>query len=68
MKKLLGLKIKRRDHIQFDYSFHEIIVPDKIPENFDSRKKWHTCNSIKSIKDQSNCGSCWVCKLYFYFF
>lgn len=34
---------------------------DFLPENFDSRKKWPECFSLlNSVKDQSNCGSCWV--------
>lgn len=30
------------------------------PENFDSREAWPDCSSIKEIRDQSNCGSCWA--------
>lgn len=31
-----------------------------IPKNFDARKKWPKCTSIKLIRDQSRCGSCWA--------
>ncbi|CAJ0583831.1 unnamed protein product, partial [Mesorhabditis spiculigera] len=31
-----------------------------IPENFDSRKVWPMCDSIKVVRDQSSCGSCWA--------
>ncbi|XGW24180.1 hypothetical protein V3C99_005963 [Haemonchus contortus] len=31
-----------------------------IPESFDSRQKWKDCPSIRDIRDQSNCGSCWA--------
>lgn len=31
-----------------------------LPEFFDAREKWSGCVSIKMIRDQSICGSCWV--------
>jgi cathepsin B len=31
-----------------------------IPEAFDSRQQWPKCDSIKAIRDQSSCGSCWA--------
>ncbi|KAL4464660.1 hypothetical protein ABPG74_011221 [Tetrahymena malaccensis] len=31
-----------------------------IPESFDSREQWPNCASIKQIRDQSTCGSCWA--------
>ncbi|KAF7285752.1 hypothetical protein GWI33_010120 [Rhynchophorus ferrugineus] len=33
---------------------------DAIPESFDSREAWPQCESLKTIWDQSNCGSCWA--------
>lgn len=35
-------------------------VADDIPDNFDSREAWPKCESIKEIRDQANCGSCWA--------
>ncbi|XP_054155215.1 cathepsin B-like [Oppia nitens] len=32
----------------------------EIPESFDSRDKWPKCQSIKEIRDQGSCGSCWA--------
>jgi cathepsin B len=37
----------------------ELSVAD-LPENFDSRTNWKDCQSIKEIRDQSGCGSCWA--------
>ncbi|CAP30146.2 Protein CBR-CPR-6 [Caenorhabditis briggsae] len=31
-----------------------------IPESFDSRENWPKCQSIRNIRDQSSCGSCWA--------
>lgn len=30
------------------------------PESFDSRTQWPKCESMKQIRDQSQCGSCWA--------
>lgn len=31
-----------------------------IPKEFDARKRWRNCKTIGTIRDQGNCGSCWV--------
>lgn len=33
---------------------------DQLPKTFDSRDKWTECESLKEIRDQSACGSCWA--------
>lgn len=30
------------------------------PESFDSRTNWPGCQSLKDVRDQSACGSCWA--------
>lgn len=34
-----------------------------LPKYYDVQLKWSKCASVVSIRDQSNCGSCWVCIL-----
>lgn len=36
------------------------ISENDLPENFDSREQWPNCASIKEVRDQSACGSCWA--------
>ncbi|KHJ99397.1 papain family cysteine protease [Oesophagostomum dentatum] len=38
----------------------EIPINVDIPESYDARTAWPQCNSIKIIRDQSKCGSCWA--------
>ncbi|KAK2181487.1 hypothetical protein NP493_396g02012 [Ridgeia piscesae] len=37
-----------------------VVNLDAIPDEFDSRKKWSNCPTIREIRDQGNCGSCWA--------
>ena len=44
------------------------LIPEKkfknkklnLPENFDARDEYPNCDSIKEVRDQANCGSCWA--------
>ncbi|CAJ0594742.1 unnamed protein product [Cylicocyclus nassatus] len=31
-----------------------------IPPSFDAREKWPECKSIRLVRNQANCGSCWA--------
>jgi cathepsin B len=62
VKALLGSKPKgseaklRYDNARKTYANSKLTAPD----SFDSRTNWPKCDSIRDIRDQSNCGSCWA--------
>ena len=37
-----------------------IIASEALPDTFDSRTQWPNCPTIKEVRDQGDCGSCWV--------
>lgn len=41
--------------------FRDAFAADVVlPESFDAREQWPNCPTIKEIRDQGSCGSCWV--------
>lgn len=32
----------------------------ELPKEFDARQQWTNCPTIREIRDQGSCGSCWV--------
>lgn len=47
-----------------DYSLNndhlELFRATELPDSFDPRDAWKNCSTIKAIRDQGSCGSCWV--------
>lgn len=58
IKRILGVL---PNHKNFLPELHEHDLEGiEIPTEFDSRQKWPNCPTIKEIRDQGSCGSCWV--------
>jgi cathepsin B len=58
IKTMMG-SLPEPDEIKLPPMVHSNIMSD-LPTAFDSRTAWPNCESIKEIRDQSNCGSCWA--------
>lgn len=36
------------------------VEDNKIPKTFDARTQWKNCKTMGQVRNQGNCGSCWV--------
>lgn len=59
--------IRRLMGVRSDYAQrHKLLtpieheVPNDLPAEFDARTQWPNCASIKEVRDQGSCGSCWA--------
>ncbi|KAK9887120.1 hypothetical protein WA026_020568 [Henosepilachna vigintioctopunctata] len=57
IKALLGVKPRLGKVLPVK---REKLGAENLPESFDSREKWPACASLKVVRDQSTCGSCWA--------
>ena len=60
VKKLLGTVLKTPEWLRLPEKDFAGYDASSLPENFDSREAWPKCASIREVRDQSNCGSCWA--------
>ena len=58
VKGLCGV-VKGENEISLPVRTHHI-DPTSLPDTFDARTQWPRCPTIKEIRDQGSCGSCWV--------
>jgi len=59
IKRLMGVLPEYwEQHKSIETLVHQ--VPNDLPENFDARDQWPNCASLKEVRDQGSCGSCWA--------
>lgn len=39
---------------------HVYVEDNDIPKTFDARTQWKHCKTMGQVRNQGNCGSCWV--------
>lgn len=58
VKRLCGV-VKGKKEIHLPVRTHKIDSAS-LPDSFDARTQWPNCPTIKEIRDQGSCGSCWA--------
>lgn len=62
IRRLMGVHPDSNQHVLEPF-VHDVDETE-IPESFDARQQWPDCPTIREIRDQGSCGSCWVSDLF----
>ena len=57
VSRLMGAKLNTPPHLRLP---QKAVVVGALPDSFDARMAWANCTQIHTIRDQSDCGSCWA--------
>lgn len=60
LKNMMGVHPDHEKYMPTEVVVHSDDVVNDLPATFDARTQWPQCPSIKEIRDQSACGSCWA--------
>nr|ACO11618.1 Cathepsin B precursor [Caligus rogercresseyi] len=58
LRSLMGVLPNHKDHLP--PPLPSLLGTEALPSDFDAREHWPNCPSIRLIRDQGSCGSCWA--------
>ncbi|XP_015374882.1 PREDICTED: cathepsin B-like [Diuraphis noxia] len=59
-KRLMGVHESNAHYPKLEQLLSYTDAPTDLPENFDAREHWPNCPTIREVRDQGSCGSCWA--------
>jgi len=59
-RRLLGVDMENLHSYNWRVQEFSLAQIAAAPEEFDARTQWPNCDSMKEIRDQRHCGSCWA--------